>query len=163
MEEQVYEAHEAEETALKTDKCSIYVPRSHAQKAQQSSQSSGPHVMLGDPVKLAKFSCISISGLPWWLSGNESACNAGDMGLIPGSGRSPGEGNGNPLQYSCLENPMDRGPWQARVHGFGKEWDTSQGLNKCCQRQKMIMEHTFLPEGYHTSMVSLELRETTEE
>ena len=43
--------------------------------------------------------------------------NAGDMGLIPGSGRSPGEGNGNSLQYSCLENSMDRGAWQATVHG----------------------------------------------
>ena len=43
---------------------------------------------------------------------------AGDVGLIPGSGRSPGEGNGNPLQYSCLENPMDRGAWQATVHGI---------------------------------------------
>ena len=50
----------------------------------------------------------------------ESACNAGDLGLIPGSGRSPGEGNGNPLQYSCLENPMDRGAWWATVHGFAK-------------------------------------------
>ena len=49
--------------------------------------------------------------------GKESACNAGDRGSIPGSGRSPGEGNGNPLQYSCLENPMDRGAWQAIVHG----------------------------------------------
>ena len=49
--------------------------------------------------------------------GKESACNAGDLGLIPGSGRSPGEGNGNPLQYSCLENPTDRGVWQATVHG----------------------------------------------
>ena len=47
--------------------------------------------------------------LPWWHSGKESACNAGDRGLIPGSEISPGEGNGNPLQYSCLENPMDRG------------------------------------------------------
>ena len=45
------------------------------------------------------------TGLPWWLSGKESACNARDLGLIPGSGRSPGEGNGNLLQYSCLENP----------------------------------------------------------
>ena len=45
-----------------------------------------------------------------------SACNAGDPGLIPGLGRSPGKGNGNPLQYSCLENPMDRGAWQATVH-----------------------------------------------
>ena len=49
-----------------------------------------------------------------------SASNAGDLGLIPGSGRSPGEGNGNPLQYSCLENPMDRGAWWATVHGVAK-------------------------------------------
>ena len=48
------------------------------------------------------------------------ACNAGDLGLIPGSGRSPGEGNGNPLQYSCLENPMDRGAWWAIVHRVTK-------------------------------------------
>ena len=51
--------------------------------------------------------------------------NAGDVGLIPGSGRSPGEGNGNPLQYSGLENPMNRGPWQATVHGVAKESDTT--------------------------------------
>ena len=50
--------------------------------------------------------------------GKESACNAGDLGSIPGSGRSPGEGNGNPLQYSCLENPMDGGAWWAIVHGL---------------------------------------------
>ena len=54
------------------------------------------------------------------LRGKASACNAGDPGLIPGLGRSPGEGNGNPLQYSCLENPMDRGAWQATVHGVAK-------------------------------------------
>ena len=59
-----------------------------------------------------------ILGFPHSSVGKESACNAGDPGLIPGSGRSPGEGNGNPLQYSCLENPMDRGAWQATVHGF---------------------------------------------
>ena len=52
--------------------------------------------------------------------GKESACNAGDTGLIPG--RSPGEVNGYPLQYSCLENPMDRGAWQATVHGVTKSW-----------------------------------------
>ena len=52
--------------------------------------------------------------------GKESACNAGDPGSNPGSGRSPGEGNGNPLQYSCLENPMDRGAWWAAVHGVSK-------------------------------------------
>ena len=50
----------------------------------------------------------------------ESACNAGDLGLIPGSGRSPGEGNGNTLQYSCLENPMDGGAWWSTVHGVAK-------------------------------------------
>ena len=48
--------------------------------------------------------------------------NAGDTGSIPGSGRSSGDGNGNPLQYSCLENPMDRGAWQATVHGVTKSW-----------------------------------------
>ena len=52
--------------------------------------------------------------------GEASACNTGDLGLIPESGRSLGEGNGNPLQYSCLENPMDRGAWQAAVHGVTK-------------------------------------------
>ena len=50
----------------------------------------------------------------------ESACQAGDAGLIPGSGRSPGKGNGNPLQYFCLGNPMDRGTWRATVHGVAK-------------------------------------------
>ena len=57
-----------------------------------------------------------------WLEVKLSTCNAGDLGLIPGSGRSPGEGNGNPLQYSCLENSTDRGTWWATVHGFLKSW-----------------------------------------
>ena len=52
--------------------------------------------------------------------GKESACNAGDWGLIPRLGKSPGEGNGNPLQYSCLENSMDRRAWLATVHGVSK-------------------------------------------
>ena len=55
-------------------------------------------------------------GFPDGSDGKESAYNAGDPSLIPGSGRSPGEGNGNPLQYSCLENSMDRGAWWATVH-----------------------------------------------
>ena len=57
---------------------------------------------------------------PGGSDGKVSAYNAGDLGSIPGSGRSPGEGNGNPLQYSCLENPMDGGAWWATVHGVTK-------------------------------------------
>ena len=53
--------------------------------------------------------------------GKESACSAGDLGSIPWLGRSPGEGSGNPLQYSCLENPMDRGAWQVTIHEVSKE------------------------------------------
>ena len=54
------------------------------------------------------------------LAGKEYACNAGDPGSIPGLGRSPGERHGNPLQYSCLENPVDRGSWRATAHGVAK-------------------------------------------
>ena len=61
-------------------------------------------------------------GFPGSSDSKESACNAGDPGLIPGSGRSPGEGNGNPLQYSCLNKTMDRGAWWATVHGVAKSW-----------------------------------------
>ena len=61
-------------------------------------------------------------GLLWWLSSKESACNVGNPHSIPGVGRSPGGGNGHPLQYSCLENPMDRGAWWATVHGVEKSW-----------------------------------------
>ena len=63
--------------------------------------------------------------LTWWLSNKESACNAGDVSSIPGWGRSPGEGNDNPLQYSCLGNPMDRGNLRATVHGVAKVSDTT--------------------------------------
>ena len=59
-------------------------------------------------------------GFPGGSDGKASACNAGDLGLIPGSERSPGEGNGNPLQYSCLENSMDRGAWRAIVYRVAK-------------------------------------------
>ena len=59
-------------------------------------------------------------GFPRSSVGKKSACNAGDLGLIPGLGRSPGEGTSNPLQYSCLKNPMDRGAWQFTVHGVAR-------------------------------------------
>ena len=58
--------------------------------------------------------------LPWWLSGKESTCNAGDTGSVPGSGRYPGGRHGNPLQYSCLGNAINRGAWWAAVHGVTK-------------------------------------------
>ena len=70
----------------------------------------------------------------WWgyrgggSDAKESACSVGGLGLIPGSGRSPGEGNGNPLQYSCLENSMGRGAWQVTVHGVARvrhKWATN--------------------------------------
>ena len=69
-----------------------------------------------------------MSGLPWWLSGKESTCNAevaGDAGSISALGRSPGGGHGNPLQYSCLENSMDRGAFWATVHEI-IELDTTE-------------------------------------
>ena len=78
-----------------------------------------------------------VLGLPQWLSSNESACNAGDAidsGSIPGLGRSPGEGNGYPLQYFCLANPMDRGAWWATVHKGRKESDTTE-----------VTQHTLCP------------------
>ena len=74
----------------------------------------------------------SSQGFPGGSVGKESACNVGDLGSIPGLGRSPGEGNGNPLQYSCLENPMDGGAWWATVHRsqkVGHDWETSFSLS----------------------------------
>ena len=62
-------------------------------------------------------------GFPGGSDGKESACKAGDVGLISGSGKSPGEGNGNTLQYSCLGNPMDEGAWWTKVYGVTKESD----------------------------------------
>ena len=64
-----------------------------------------------------------IWGFPGGSDGKESACNVGDPGSIPGSGRSPGEGNGSPLQYSCPENPSDREAWRATVHGVAERQD----------------------------------------
>ena len=66
--------------------------------------------------------CIYIYGFPGDSVVKNLSANAEGPGLIPGLGRSPGEGNDNPLQYSCLENPMDRGAWRATVHGVTKVW-----------------------------------------
>ena len=64
----------------------------------------------------------SIKSFPAGSDSKESTCNAGDLGSVPGLGRSAGELNGNPLQYSCLENSMNRGAWWATVHGIAKSW-----------------------------------------
>ena len=64
-------------------------------------------------------------GIPGASDSKESACNAGDLGWVPGLGRSPGGGHDNSLRYSCLENPMDRGAWQATVYGVA-ESDTTE-------------------------------------
>ena len=69
---------------------------------------------------LASLGLSIVSGFPGSSDSKESACNVGDKGSISGSGISAGEGNGNPLQYSCLENPMDGGAWWAIVHGVAK-------------------------------------------
>ena len=71
------------------------------------------------PITLLAF-ILSSKGFPHSSVGKESACHAGDSGLIQGSVRFPGEGNSNPLQYSCLENPKDRGAWRATVHGVSR-------------------------------------------
>ena len=70
--------------------------------------------------------------------GKESALNAGDLGLIPGMGRSLGEGNGNPLRYSCLENSMDRGTWWATSHGVSESRTGLKGLTLSLSQHKVV-------------------------
>ena len=74
--------------------------------------------------KLGKFDEIWIVNIvfPSGSDGEKSVCNAEDLGSIPGLGRAPGEGNSNPLQYFCLENPMDGGAWWATLRGVSKSW-----------------------------------------
>ena len=74
----------------------------------------------------------SDSGFPGGPEVKASACSVGDLGSIPGSGISPGEGNSNPLQCSCLENPMDVGAWWATVHGVAKSRTRLSDLTDCC-------------------------------
>ena len=93
-----------------------------------------------------------IQGFPGGSDGKASACNAGDPGSIPGSGRSPGEGNGNPLQYSCLENSIDEGGWQATVHGVAKSRTRLSDFTKSLSHYIHTSEYTYL------SFLALSLR-----
>ena len=77
------------------------------------------------PQKFPKSNCVYVNGAPQGLSSKESSCQAGDLSSIPGSGRSPGEGNGNPLQYSGLGSPMNRGAWLGYSPWGHKELDTT--------------------------------------
>ena len=87
-----------------------------------------------------------ISRFPRWISGKESICNGGEMVLIPGLGIYPGEGNGNPLQYFCLENPMDRGAWLATVHGVAKS-QTQLSNFTLTSGKNVIIVHSGYPWG----------------
>ena len=80
-------------------------------------------------------------GFPGGSDSKESASNAGEPGLIPGSGSYPGEGNGDPLQYSCLENSMDRGAWRATVHGVTKSWILLSDFHDTMVYQKNVSEN----------------------
>ena len=114
-------AHSQKETCLK---CS-QVEGKRVFWSFFNSSKQKDHFLLQNLTALSLFPThLTHFGPAWWLS-KESACNAGAAGddsLIPGSGRSPGEGNGNALQYSCLENPMDSRPWWATVHRVAKSW-----------------------------------------
>ena len=91
---------------------------------------------------------MSSKCLPGGTNGKESACQARGVGSIPGSGRSPGEGNGNPLQYSCLENPTDREAWQVAVHRVTKSWIQLKwlGTHTCTGLVRAAAELT--PQGH---------------
>ena len=86
---------------------------------------------IGIDIYIPLILCIKQVGFPGGASGKESASNAGDLGSIPGSGRSPGEGHGNPLPHSCLENPMDSGAWCASPQGH-KELDMIEVTQYAC-------------------------------
>ena len=109
-------------------------------------------------------------GFPGGSNGKESACNAWELDSIPELGRCPGEGNGNPLQYSCLGNPMDRGAWQATVHGVTRvrhDWVTKptnqrtrenlQPNVQVLQNQLMTESHSDCPRGAGLQTSPLEL------
>ena len=87
------------------------------------------HGVAKSQARLSDFtSLIHLLGIPGGSDSKASAYNAGDLDSVPGLGRSPGEEHGNPLQYSYLENPMDRGPWWATVHGVAKSWTATEHI-----------------------------------
>ena len=97
----------------------MHSPSSPGQPQVLKSTASGAHGFAG---------VLGSTSFPGGSEGKASACNAGDPGSIPGSGRSPGEGNGNPLQYSCLENPMDGEAWWATAHGVAESRTRLSGI-----------------------------------
>ena len=98
--------------------------------------------IFADELILGGFNYLGfLCSFPGGSDGKESACNMGNLGLIPWLGISPGEGNGNPLQYSCLESPMDGGAWQATVHGVIKSWTRLSDFTFLCFRKKLSRPH----------------------
>ena len=96
----------------------------------------GGFLLLFHRVNLPSLTVVGKQGFPGGSVGKESACSAGDSGSIPGSGWSPGEGNNNPLQQSCLENSMDSGAWQATVHQVAKsQFHGSLNQSKFCEEE----------------------------
>ena len=110
-------------------------PTNSGQAANQSQvlYSNWPFNHLFDASLPVQVFLPSYLGFPCHSVGKESACNAGDLDSVLGSGRSPGEGNGNPLQYYCLENPMDRGAWKATVYGVAKSWTRLSNEHFLCK------------------------------
>ena len=101
--------------------------------------------------------CKTEVTLPQWLSGQESFCKAGDMGSISVSGRSPGKGSGNPLQYSCLENPMDTGACQATVPGSQRVRYSHQTTRSRLGDEQILSGPGSLPAIYRTQKSKLKL------
>ena len=97
-------------------------------------------------------------GFPCGSDSKESVCSAGDPGSISGLGRSPGGGNGNPLQYSCLENPMDRGACRATVHGVTKSWTRLRNINNL----RYADDTTLMAESEELKSLLMKVKEESE-
>ena len=119
------------------------------------------------PVRIVSFvlRCFPSNGLPGWLIGKESTCSArvpGDAGVIPGLGSSPGGGHGNPLQYSCLEYPMDRGACRARVHRVAKSRIQLKRFSTHTQTSPVLLTRV-TPTPIHSESLLLWPSQTTHE